>query len=67
MAMVVVVMGGCGSGVVVYCNKYIILLYCLYYFIMFEAKIKVWLSFNIFLIGISFCFNEKLSYHPLTK
>ena len=40
--------GGCGGGGdggsgcdVVYCNGYIILLYCLYYFIMLKVKIKL--------------------------
>ena len=40
--------GGCGGGGdgggsgcdVVYCSGYIILLYCLYYFIVLKAKIK---------------------------
>ena len=28
---------------------------------------RVWFAFNIFLIEISFNFNEKLSYYSLTK
>ena len=35
--------GDCGGGSgcdVVYCSGYIILLYCLYYFIVLKAKIK---------------------------
>ena len=46
--------GGCGGGGdgggsgcdVVYYNGYIILLYCLYYFIMLKAKIK------LFMLGV---------------
>ena len=30
-------------------------------------KIEVWLTSSTFLTKISFCFNEKLSRHPLTK